>query len=123
MLLNFSNHASDTWSEKQLNEAMKLYDGVQDMAFPWIDPNWSSDEVEKLAIEYSSKIAAMKPAAVHIMGEMTFVYTMVRKLSDMDVLCIASTTDRVVTGESHGVKRTVFEFIRFREYRHISTMK
>jgi hypothetical protein len=43
-----------------------------------------------------------KPAAVHLMGEMTFTFALVRKLQAAGIRCVASTTARDVVEEGGG---------------------
>ena len=54
--------------------------------------------------------------AVHVMGEMTFVYQFVHLMTEQGVLCVASTTKRIVTNQANNTKTAKFEFIQFREY-------
>ena len=54
--------------------------------------------------------------AVHVMGEMTFVYQFVQKISEQGVECLAATSRRIVVEENNGTKVSRFEFVRFRAY-------
>jgi hypothetical protein len=116
MLLNLSNHPSGNWPDSQLNEAYKLYGDIQDMPFPQIDPMMDEKAVKDLAYEYMQNILAIKPKAVHLMGELTFTFSLVNMLLQDGVNVIASTTHRIVE-ERDGIKMTKFEFIRFRSYK------
>ena len=115
MLLNLSNHPSHKWPAKQLELAYDLYGSVQDLPFPRINPEATGKEIEQMAEEYLKKINVLSPDAVHIMGELTFSFNLVRKLQKEGIMCIASTTERKTTDEN-GVKTSVFEFVKFREY-------
>jgi len=115
MLLNLSNHPFDSWSEKQKKAALESYGEVSDMAFPAVDPLCSGDEIESLAHDYLARILALQPQAVHIMGEMTFVFRLVVLLKSKGILCLASTTARIVQ-ESVQKKTSIFEFVQFRTY-------
>ena len=116
MLLNLTNHPSTQWGAKQLAAATEQYSSVEDMAFPSIAPMSSSDEVEALARTYAEQIAARKPQAVHLMGEMTFTCYLVALLQRAGIACIASTSERVVLEEANGKKTIVFDFQQFRAY-------
>jgi len=71
--------------------------------------------MQSLVQEYFETIQAMQPAAVHLMGEMTFTFALVQKLKSAGIPCVASTTHRRV--EERGGKKIVqFEFVQFRPY-------
>lgn len=53
------------------------------------------------------------------MGEMTFVYQFVKRMSALGVLCVAATTERLVEETNHGEKYAQFRFIKFRTYQEI----
>lgn len=120
MLLNLSNHASINWGEEQIIASQK-YGTIQDMNFPAIDPIAGKTYIENLTQEYLKKIKAIKESTtdsiftIHIMGEQTFCYSLIKKLEAEGIQCIASTTEREVqiTGDTKTVQ---FKFKRFREY-------
>lgn len=116
MLLNLSNHPSPLWPEKQISQAKGLYGELQDMPFPQIDPNADEIEIKDLAQVYFQKILALKPRAVHLMGELTFTFELVQLLKSKGILVIASTTHRSTINLPDGAKNVKFEFIRFRQY-------
>ncbi len=118
MLLNLSNHPFSNWPPNQLQAALKQYDSIQDMDFPAIDPGWSEDEAVQLAEKYYCKIRKMDPfpAAVHLMGELTFTFALVQKLKAAGIPCVASTTERIIKFEQDGTKNSTFHFVRFRAY-------
>ena len=116
MLLNLTNHPSANWSEEQKNTAIHQYDSVQDLPFPQIDPNATSDDLEKLAEEYEHKIRKLDAKAVHIMGEMTFTFKLVTRLKAIGIPCVASTTERIVQERNNEAKVSIFRFVSFREY-------
>lgn len=115
MLLNLSNHPSSLWPDNQLALAKELYNSVEDLTFPQIDPNWNTDEVEMLVNEYVQKVRKINPTAVHIMGELTFTNRIVNKLKEVGFLCLASTTERKVAVIDNK-KTSEFQFVRFRPY-------
>lgn len=115
MLLNLSNHPSADWSEAQCQAATAQYGSVLDLPFPNIPPDATADEVRLLAAQYEVKIRQLNPAAVHLMGEMTFTYALVQRLQAIGIPCIASTTERIAE-EREGQKIVRFQFVQFRPY-------
>ena len=117
MLLNLSNHFSDTWSPEQIAAAKAQFGTIGDLAFPHIDPMATTAEVKKEARYYATQIAHTKEVkAVHLMGEMTFVVAVANGLKRRGVPVFCSTTKRTVLEEQDGRKTTQFEFVQFREY-------
>ena len=120
MLLNFTNHPSNIWSEKQKRTAIQLFGKVVDMPFPHIDESADENYISKLADEYLQKIlliAERENVVVHLMGEQAFAYSLVKRLKNRNINCVASTTKRIVNMDSSGQKKEViFQFERFRYY-------
>lgn len=116
MLLNLSNHPPSTWPQNQMQAAISQYDAVQDLPFPQINPEWTSDQILRLAEEYEIKIRKINPTAVHIMGELTFCFLLVNRLKTIGIPCITSTTGRIAAADENGNKISVFKFVQFREY-------
>ena len=118
MFVNFSNHPSRYWDNKQ-REASQYYGELLDIPFPQIAPNANDGELEKLAQDYVQQIVSLaepKDITVHIMGEMTFTFMVVSKLKELGIKCIASTTERKTTYNDDGTKLSEFSFVKFREY-------
>lgn len=123
MLLNFSNHPSSQWPEKQMEEAQKMFGNVMDMPFPAIAPDATEEELLKLAEEHLNKILHIKNEhpnmAVHIMGELTFTFLMVQLLHREGISCYASTTQRMaqeIKNDGDIKKVSIFQFCKFRKY-------
>ncbi|MCX7954782.1 MAG: CRISPR-associated protein [Bacteroidales bacterium] len=115
MLINLTNHPFESWSEEQKKAAINFYGEVVDMPFPEVDPFGDEQYIDQLTNLYLDKILAMKPNAVHIMGEMTFCFCMIQKLKQNNITCIASTTKRTIElVEGNLIK--IFKFVRFRKY-------
>ena len=117
LFLNLSNHPSSAWSDEQL-EAARQYGEVKDMEFPAIGPDADENAIEALAEKYEKRIMTLakdKRLTVHIMGEMTFTYSLVERLKRKGIDCVASTTNRQVE-ERDGQKVSTFQFVRFRNY-------
>lgn len=121
MLINLSNHPSANWSENQLAEAAK-YGQVFDLPFPAINPEAESAEILQLAQSFEAKVRHLlsdenaELNVVHLMGELTFCFALVVLLQKAGIICVASTTSRKTTDHSYGLKSSLFEFVRFREY-------
>lgn len=119
MLLNFSNHPSKLWSMEQIDAGREEYGEIQDLPFPSVSPKANVSEIQSLAKEYVLKILAMAEGTkmvVHIMGEMTFTYSVVSQLKKNGIVCIASTTERNTEMAPNGKKISDFHFVQFREY-------
>lgn len=120
VLVNFSNHLYNQWCADQKLKAGKICNKVIDLAFPMIDPKLTVAGLTKKADEYVEKILSLfpnhtDPRTVHVMGEQTFCYLIIRKLQQKYVVCIASTTERNNT-EHNGLKQSIFKFVEFRPY-------
>jgi hypothetical protein len=116
MLLNLSNHPSARWAAEQFNKAQEEYERVEDLPFPHIDPALTTEEVQSLAADYFQRVLATQPAAVHLMGEMTFTHALVQKLKAAGIPCVASTTQRRTEELPDGSKKVHFQFVQFRAY-------
>jgi hypothetical protein len=135
MLLNLSNHPSANWSEEQLQTAIELFGRVEDLPFPHIDPKAGKDEIKKLASHYFNQIKELSETeklqraqtddgvfsgeskvTVHLMGELTFCFALLKMLQSANIKCVASTTERQVIQEKDGRKTVQFQFVQFREY-------
>lgn len=118
MLLNISNHPKSEWSNEQVAEAERLFGSIVDYPFPQIPPEWDSNDVDLLATQTFKEITSkysLEDLTVHIMGEMTFCFALIKKLQKIGVRCIASTTQRTTTTQNNVIIKQ-FSFVRFREY-------
>lgn len=118
IFINYSNHPSSCWSQKQLSAARE-FGRIEDIPFRSVAPEADSAELERIASVELTKIldaAAGKNAVVHIMGEMTLTYILVRKLKASGIRCVASTTARSVVENADGTRTSDFDFVRFRDY-------
>jgi hypothetical protein len=122
MLINLSNHPVANWSAQQITAA-GVYGTLIDLPFPDVDPSGDEEYLRILRDEYLRKIDEIcgdgaRPVStitVHIMGEMTFTFAMVKALQKRGITCVASTTGRV-SSEENGVKTSEFRFVHFRKY-------
>lgn len=125
MLINLSNYPSANWTEEQKQTAIEEFSSVVDLPFPQIDPKATTEQVENLAKQYFEKIRklfskagimSLNSSAVHVMGELTFCFAIVKLLQNKNYTCVASTTERTVLEEIDGKKTVQFKFVQFREY-------
>lgn len=112
--INFSNHPSERWDEKQIKESKK-YGDISDLPFPSVNPFFNEEDIEKLADQYVKKILAYNPAAVMCQGEYTLCFKVVEKLKQNRVPVMAACSKRDVIETEHG-KISTFHFVRYREY-------
>lgn len=118
MFINFSNHPFNQWSVKQL-EAAHAYGELEEIPFPDVDPSWDEIQMAGIVEEFFKEIKRRSieyDVTVHIMGEMTFVYAMTRRLKGEGITCVASTTGRNSVIITDGGKTSFFEFVKFRKY-------
>lgn len=118
VFINFTNHKSYFWCEKQIEEAEK-YGTIIDVSFPVVDPFCSSQEINEIGEEYYSKIMEFCPAAVLCQGEFTLAVNVIRRLKEGGIKVVAACSERNVS-ENNGTKVSVFEFVQFREYVQIA---
>lgn len=126
MLINLSNHSSTRWSTAQIQTAVQLFGETHDLPFPNISPDADLHNVFSLAEEYVQKchvliqerlaIGENPGHAIHVMGEMTFVYQFVKLAAAAGLRCVASTTERIAVDHPDGSKTSEFRFVRFRDY-------
>jgi hypothetical protein len=67
-------------------------------------------------VQKIKETAGDKTFAVHLMGEMTFTFAMLKRFQNMNITCVASTTERKVVELDDGEKIAQFKFVRFRRY-------
>lgn len=118
IFLNVSNHPLEQWSDEQ-RKAAQEYGILEEIPFPPVSPELTKSEMDPLVksiyLQISDRISG-KNATVHIMGEMTLTYALVKRLQAAGIKCVASTTERCVKEYDDGTKESVFKFVRFREY-------
>lgn len=119
MFLNISNHKSENWSVNQINEAEK-YGKIIDIPFPAVNPRESDEYMDDLVDEYYQKVMEYEKTTVMVQGEFVFTYRLVNQLKQAGIKVVASCSERRVTEEidENGctIRRSQFEFVKFREY-------
>ena len=124
MLLNLSNHPSQKWSTEQTALAQQQYGGVVDMPFPNVPPEVDTEGVIALAQKYQQDILDLvlqyPNLTVHLMGELSFCFALVKMLQMQGISVVCSTTERTLIEEKDGLKTALFRFNHFRQYPKLS---
>lgn len=118
LFVNLSNHPTSRWSEEQCNAAAS-YGKCIDMPFPVVNPMADEEEIREQVDKIAQPIleqAERFQVTVHVMGEMTTTFALVKLLSQKGISCVASTSYRIVEELTDGTKRVDFRFNRFRRY-------
>lgn len=121
MLINLSNHPFELWSNEQREAALRFGE-CMDLPFPVVDPTGDEAYIDALANTYCKKVLSLvvnsnrTQATVHLMGEMTFTYALLKRLELENITCIASTSARNVVELTNGQKEVQFLFVKFRHY-------
>ena len=123
--VNFTNHPSSKWGEKQLSAAKQLGAEIIDLPFPAVPPEMvdlsalaekSIDNILFYYDEEGESTMVRRHIALHIMGETALVNEIVMSLfqSRLDIDIYVSTTERK-TVEKGSEKTSIFEFVQFRQ--------
>lgn len=118
MFINFSNHPSINWSEKQIGKAKECGE-VIDISFPNVDPLATHEEIDLLAKKFVNKITEKNPTMVMVQGEMTLCFRVIQLLKEHEikVVCACSTRNtKEIVQNGKTIKTAIFEFVQFREY-------
>jgi hypothetical protein len=117
--VNFSNHSAKYWSDDQLNAA-KEYGDIIDILFPAVSPEMDENELQALADACVEAILKESPVAVMVQGEFTLCFSVIEKLKEKGIVCVAACYKReaMVTTQADGTTRreSFYSFVRFREY-------
>ena len=117
MLINLTNHPSALWTKEQ-REACSGFDGIVDMEFPSVDPDWGEDDIARVADDVCQRLTGMKDLeAVHVAGEHTLTFAIVARLLKTGIRCLTSTTARKSVDQPDGSILKTFKFVRLRDYR------
>ena len=124
MLINFSNHPFEKWSDEQQKKALE-YGNVVDLPFPVVPADADENDIEMLALGSIERIEDMLggdlSGSVMVQGEFTLTYAVVSRLLKKGIRVISACSDRYVTEvvsvDGDPVKQVKFCFERFREYR------
>lgn len=120
MFINFSNHPSTMWLEKQLAAAHE-YGEIVDVPFPAVPATATEDDVELLAQDCYENIKKLNPEMVMCSGEFSLTYAVLQKLLADNITCVCACSERNVTEKVNEdgtvTKVATFEFKQFRRYR------
>lgn len=119
MLINLSNHPLSTWSNKQLKQAELQFGEVVDYPFPHVSPERDIGEIRELAKSIFDEVINQyksEDITIHIMGEFSLVYQLVSLFQINNIVCVLSTSNRIVEELEDGSKKVFFDFVKFRMY-------
>ena len=114
VFVNFTNHPSSDWGEKQTTEAEK-YGKIHDIPFPQVDPMSTEQEIQQLGEQCYKEIMKYHPIAVLCQGEFTLAVYVINRLRQKNIKVLAACTKRIAVMEGNK-KQSVFVFEKFREY-------
>lgn len=122
MFINYTNHPSENWSEKQKHQALQ-YGNIVDIPFPVISADMGKDDIYELAGRECENIlcqlAGQSDSAVLCQGEFNFTFLMVRFLQKENITVLSAVSERKVRESSQNgvtIKEAEFDFQGFREY-------
>lgn len=119
IFINFTNHPSSQWDEKQTKEANR-YGQILDVPFPSVSATASKEEIYILAKDCVAEIMHYEPAAVLCQGEFCLSYQVIGMLLVQGVHVVAACSDRETIEhkkEDGSVEKIArYRFVQFREY-------
>ncbi len=119
MLVNFSNHLSQSWSEEQLAAAAQFGE-IVDIAFPNVPADADEAFVSALADKCCAEICALGADAAMVQGEMSLAFSVAARLSARGITPLCACSERncetAQADDGSTVRRSVFKFVRFRKY-------
>lgn len=115
--VNLTNHPLEAWSEEQL-AAASAYGEAVDYPFPAVAPAATEEDIAATASEIVADITAHygTECTVHLMGEFTMTAALLQRFQQRGIVCVASTTERIVNEPEPGKKVVEFKFVKFRKY-------
>lgn len=119
MLINFTNHPYQCWSDIQKKVAEENYGQVIDISFPVVDPQYNEEGIMKMAEKWAKEIIDLRPKAVLCQGEMGLCFAVVKILMKESVTVLHACSERIVREtmkEGKLIKVSEFVFRRFRKY-------
>lgn len=122
MLINYTNHPSEFWSESQKRVAIEKYEEIVDIPFCSVNPSWTEEEVYDVACKEYEKILKRvgdKKCVVLCQGEATLSFLLIKFLMWKKIEVVSTVSNRVAEEKiENGVykKTAIFEFQGFRSY-------
>ena len=96
MFLNFSNHTSANWSERQISEAL-IYGKIRDYPFPAVPSEFNEEQIEELAEKCAADIVELQPDFVMCQGEFCLAFCVAKKLMAQGIRVGAACSERITT--------------------------
>ena len=89
--------------------------------FSVIDAEGDEKYIDRLTDDYLKRIVQIAQSeqtkiTVHLMGEMTFTFSLIKKLQNVGINCVSSTSVRQSKDLGNGQREITFNFVRFRKY-------
>jgi hypothetical protein len=131
MLINYSNHPSENWSEKQRNEAELLYGAIVDFSFPGVPVSYTTEDITVMAKNQADQLMAVckrytgEKNAVMCQGEFTLCFAVCSLLQSSGIEVVVAVTERKTVEkieDSKTIKISQFEFAGFRAYPNLKSM-
>lgn len=115
--INLTNHPLEAWSDEQL-AAASTYGEAVDYPFPAVAPAATEEDIAATAAAIVADITARygTECTVHLMGEFTMTAALLQRFQQRGIVCVASTTERIVSETEPGKKVVEFKFVKFRKY-------
>lgn len=119
VFINLSNHPAEKWDLKQMEAALE-YGELVEIAFPPINPHFTDEELDQLVAAYYEKVTAYEDPVVMLQGEFVFTFRLTTLLKRAGIKVVAGCSERraieFVDEDGNHVRRSVFEFVKFRDY-------
>ena len=95
IFINLTNHPSELWERKQLEEAEK-YGKVLDIPFPNVKAEATEEEIKAMSEEMADRVMNYDPSAVLCQGEFTLAFQIINRLLEKEIPVVAACSERVV---------------------------
>jgi hypothetical protein len=115
VMVNISNHPSETWGDLQRNKALELASNLVDIQFPLVSPSASDSELVNMANELVENMPQNVTTAL-VAGDFVLTTLIVQALQRKNICCIAAASERKVSYNSDGNKIIEFNFEKYRPY-------
>lgn len=123
LLINFTNHPSNLWSEEQKTAALQKWSEIIDIPFPMVSPDWGEVEVRETFEKFYSEVKEkctledrdLKNADFLVMGEFRLTFYTVTTLIKLGHKVFSHSGRRDVEIKENKSIYT-FRFGRFVEY-------
>ena len=114
-IYSIMNHTMGPEQKTRIEEIFGKPDAITQISFPEINPRETNKDLVEKAKSLLDSINPIPCDVIHIMGEMGFTFAFVTEAKKRGLVCIHSTTERIVV-EKDGRKTSTFAFVNFRAY-------